>query len=180
MLYRRSTQLAVQAMLLLALEPPGGCRRVRELAAELGVPATYLAKIVQNLAHVGLIRAVRGPGGGVQLVRPPREIPVWNVLAAVEPVGEFERCFLKLDRCNDLHPCPLHECWAPIRSQILAMLQSKNLWEVASEAQRRGVLGPEAGSEVNPAPRQASRLAPSKLEKRRKWKNEPSFTWPAL
>lgn len=167
MLHRRSTQLAVQATLLLALESPGGCRRVRELAAELGVPATYLAKIVQNLARVGLIRALRGPGGGVRLLRRPHEILVWDVLAAVEPVGEFEQCFLKFDRCSDVRPCPLHEVWAPIRSQILAMLQSKNLWDLASEAQRRGALGPEAGSEVNPVPRQASRLGPSKVEKRR-------------
>ena len=47
MLYRRSAQLAVQAALLLALEPEGNSRRVRELAEDLGVPPTYLTKVLQ-------------------------------------------------------------------------------------------------------------------------------------
>lgn len=149
MLYRRSTQIAVQATLVLALEPPGGCRRVREIAAELGVPATYLAKIVQSLRRVGWLRTLRGPRGGVQLIRSPRDIALWDVLAAVEPIGEFERCPLHGDRCSDVHACPLHEAWAPIRSQILALLQSKNLWELATEAQRRGVLGRQTALGAN-------------------------------
>ena len=100
---------------------------MREIAAELGVPATYLAKVLQSLTRAGLLRAMRGPGGGVQLARSPREIYLWDVLSAVEPVGEFERCFLGLGRCNDVNPCPLHEVWAPIRNQILTMLQTKSL-----------------------------------------------------
>jgi Rrf2 family protein len=124
----------------LALEAEGSSRRVREIAAELGVPATYLAKVLQSLTRAGLLRAMRGPGGGVQLARSPREIYLWDVLSAIEPVGEFERCFLGLGRCNDLNPCPLHEAWAPIRSQILTMLQTKSLWEFATEAQGKGLL----------------------------------------
>ena len=140
MLYRRSSQLALQAALYLALEPEGTSRRVREIATELGVPATYLAKVLQGLTRVGLLRAMRGPGGGVQLARSAREIYLWDVLSAVEPVGEFERCFLGLGRCNDLNPCPLHEAWAPIRNQILTMLQTKSLLEFATEAQEKGLL----------------------------------------
>jgi Rrf2 family protein len=90
-LYRRSAQLAVEVVLFLALEPEGTSRRVRDLATELGVPATYLAKIVQALTRLGLLRALRGPRGGVQLARPAREIRLRDVLSAVEPVGEFER-----------------------------------------------------------------------------------------
>jgi Rrf2 family protein len=140
MLYRRSVQLAVEVVLLLALEREGTSRRVRDLAAELGVPATYLAKIVQALTRVGLLHALRGPRGGVQLARSAHEIRLWDVLSAVEPVGEFERCFLRLRQCDDQHPCPIHDDWAPIRTHILAMLQKKSMWEMASEAQRSGTL----------------------------------------
>lgn len=144
MLQRRAAQLALEASLLLALEPGGTCRRVREVAAQLGVPATYLAKILQSLTRVGLLRTVRGPGGGVQLARAAREICLWDVVSAVEPIEEFNRCLLRLSRCSDLHPCPLHEAWVPIRNQILTLLQTKTLWEIATEAQRRGALGWES------------------------------------
>src|SRR3990172_8485894 len=106
MLTRRSSQLALQASLLLALEPAESSRRGGGVAAGLGVPATYLAKVLQGLPRAGLLRAVRGPGGGVRLARPARDIRLWDVLAAVEPVGGVERCFLGLGEGDDAHPCP--------------------------------------------------------------------------
>ncbi len=157
MIYRRSGQLALQASLLLALEPVGTPRRVSEIAAELGVPRTYLAKVLQGLTRVGLLRAVRGPGGGVCLARSPREIHLGDVLSAIEPAREFEQCFLGLGQCNDAQPCPLHEAWGPIRSDILAMLQTKSLWEFATEAQEKHVL------DRRPADGQALRPRPSKF-----------------
>jgi len=138
MLYRRSGQLALQTTLLLALEPEGHTRRIRELADELGVAPSYLTKIVQNLTRVGLLRTLRGPGGGVQLARPARTIHPWEVLAAVEPTGEYTRCLLGSRPCNDDAPCPLHAVWSPARERICEILQTKNLREFAVEAQRTG------------------------------------------
>lgn len=147
MLYRRSAQLTVEVVLFLALEPEGTSRRVRDLATELGVPATYLAKIVQALTRLGVLRALRGPRGGVRLARPAREICLRDVLSAIEPVGEFERCFLWLRQCDDQHPCPIHDDWALIRTSILEMLEKKSMWEFANEAERSGILGWQQGKE---------------------------------
>lgn len=123
MRYRRPTQLALQATLLLAAEPEGTWRRVRDLAAALGVSVAYLTKVLQALSRVGLVRALRGVGHGVQLARPPKEIRLWEILSAIEPAEEFDRCFLGLPKCDDANPCPLHPVWAPIRSQMFDMLQ---------------------------------------------------------
>lgn len=140
MLYRRPAQLAVQAAILLALKPRGTVWRVREIAAALDVPATYLTKVLNRLTRCGLLRAVRGPGGGVQLARAPQETHLWDILSAVEPFDDLDRCFLGLDRCNALNPCPLHKFWVPIRTQILDLLQTKSLAEFAAEAQRGEML----------------------------------------
>lgn len=152
---RRSAQLAVQASLLLALEPPGASRRVRDIAATLDVPASYLVKVLQNLTRAGLLRSVRGPGGGVRLAPSAREVRLWDVLAAVGPVSEYERCILGLDDCSDTNPCPLHELWAPVRDGILQKLRSLNLWEFADAAKRKGLLPGD------PAARHSARSASS-------------------
>lgn len=138
MFYRRSSQLALQATLLLALEPGGGPRRIRELAADLGVASTYLTKVLQNLTRVGLVRAYRGPGGGVQLARSAHKISPWDVLLAVEPVAEFTRCLLGVRQCSEATPCPVHSAWVPARDRIRQILQTKSLREFATEAQRDG------------------------------------------
>lgn len=140
MLYRWPSQLALGAAVLLALEPEGASRRVRDLAAALGVQASYLAKILQGLTRVGLLRAVRGPGGGVQLAHSPEEIHPWDVLCAVESPDKFTRCFLGQRQCDEANPCPLHEAWSPARSKILEILQTKTLREFAEEAQAKGAL----------------------------------------
>lgn len=141
MFHRRATKLAVDVLLLLALEPRGACCPVRELAARLGVPATYLAKIVQDLTRRGLLLGVRGPGGGLRLARPAGETSLWEILSAVEPAAELENCFLQVGRCDAEHPCPLHEHWQLIRSQIEGMLRSTTLGEIALKAHSSGALG---------------------------------------
>lgn len=140
MLYRRSAQVALQAAILLASEADQGARRVRELAEALDVPATYLTKVLQALTRAGLLTAVRGPGGGVQLSRSPREVSLFDVLSAVEPVGEFERCCLGMGQCNNAKPCAFHHVWGPARDRMLDFLKSQSLWEFAANARRNGRL----------------------------------------
>jgi len=140
MLHRRPTQLALQATLLLATEPKHGWQRVRDLARALGVSAPYLTKVLQGLTRAGLLRAVRGYGHGVQLARPPQEICLWDVVLACEPAEEFQRCIVGLDGCDDVAPCPLHAFWAPVRAQILEMLQTKSVEELAAETKSMGLL----------------------------------------
>lgn len=141
MFFGRAAQVALEVSLLLALEPDGTPRRVRDLAEELGVAATYLAKILQELARAGLLRGVRGPGGGIRLAMPAEEIHQWDVLRAVQPVSRFEQCMLGWERCHDAEPCALHETWAPIRARIVEMLQTTSLWELACKAERKGLSG---------------------------------------
>lgn len=140
LLYRRPTQLALRASLILALEPEGTARRVRELAAVIGVPATYLAKVLQSLIRAGLLQSVRGPGGGVRLARPARALSLWDILSILEPISEYEYCFLGLGRCNDLTPCPLHEQWGPVRERLIQSLQALSLFDFARAAERKGLL----------------------------------------
>jgi len=144
--YRRPTQLALRAALLLALRPNRSACRVRELARTMDVPATYLAKVLQTLIHAGLVQSVRGPGGGVRLARAADDIHLWDILSVMEPVEEFETCILGLEHCNDLTPCPLHQQWCPIRQQLIESLQRIQLEEFAQAAVQKGLLGASSTS----------------------------------
>lgn len=136
MLLHRSGQVAMQAALVLALEVPAAPRRARELGLQLGVPPTYLVKVLHELARAGVLRSVRGPAGGFQLARPAREIYLWDVLAAVEPVAQLKTCLLGLGACDGEVTCPLHNDWAQVRNQLVALLQKKTLADIAAEARQ--------------------------------------------
>lgn len=157
MIKRRSAQVALQAVLWLASKDERTPRRVADIAAVLGVPAPYLAQIVQRLTRVGVLRAVHGPGGGVRLARPPREMYPWEVISALEPVAEYERCLLGMGDCNNEQPCPLHKFWAPTRSTILHQLQNKNLAEFVAEFPNQEVVRGSHSQDEQPRRRFFSR-----------------------
>lgn len=57
---------------------------IDELATAEGVPSNYLVQILNELRNGGLITSKRGKQGGYALARDPKEITLFDVIAAVE------------------------------------------------------------------------------------------------
>jgi len=57
--------------------------RIREIAGRHNVPAQFLVQILLQLKRSGLIASTRGAAGGYQLTRPPDEVSLQEVVAAV-------------------------------------------------------------------------------------------------
>ena len=55
-----------------------------DLAEETGLPAPTVQKLVSLLSRAGLLRAVRGAGGGLKLARPAAAISLADIVEAVE------------------------------------------------------------------------------------------------
>ena len=55
-----------------------------EIAKRQDISLPYLEQLCVKLSRSGLVEAVRGPGGGYKLARPPSEIRVSEILTAVE------------------------------------------------------------------------------------------------
>lgn len=70
----------------------GGARTsAGELAAETGLPVPTVQKLVSRLSAAGLLRSIRGAGGGLQLARPPAAITLADIIEAIEgPIGLAE------------------------------------------------------------------------------------------
>jgi FeS assembly SUF system regulator len=63
----------------------GGARTsATELAAETGIALPTVQKLVSILSKGGLLRSVRGAGGGIQLSRPAAAITMADIIEAVE------------------------------------------------------------------------------------------------
>jgi Rrf2 family protein len=63
----------------------GGARTsAGELAVETGLPVPTVQKVVSLLSRAGLLRSIRGAGGGLQLARPAAAITWADIVEAVE------------------------------------------------------------------------------------------------
>ena len=132
MLYSKSAEYAIQAMVYLAEAKSEKPVMTAKIAKEYNIPYQFLAKIVQTLVKHRLIKATRGRTGGINLYQDAENIYLYQIVDAVDgPPPEEEQCVIGLDLCSDATPCPLHHTWKPIKESIRKMLADENLEELA-------------------------------------------------
>lgn len=131
MLRSHASEMGIRAALFLALQPPGKLCPVHEIATGTGLPRPYLAKVMRQLVRAGLVRAFRGPGGGLELGRAPQAISLWAIVRATEGPAQPNWCVLGLDACSEERPCPLHPQWFHIREGIERLLRETTLATLA-------------------------------------------------
>jgi Rrf2 family protein len=62
-----------------------------EIASSQKIPEAYLDQLLSGLRRVGIVRSVRGPHGGHELARDPRQLTLGDVVTALEgPVVPHE------------------------------------------------------------------------------------------
>ncbi len=63
----------------------GGTRiNAGQLAEETGIPLPTVQKLVSRLSSAGLLRSIRGAGGGFKLARPAAAISIAEIVEAIE------------------------------------------------------------------------------------------------
>jgi Rrf2 family protein len=137
-IYSHSSELAIRATLYLALQPPGKLSPIRQIARDTGLPGPYLAKITRRLIQAGLVRAFRGPGGGLELGRAAEAITLWTVVAAVDAAAPSKSCPLGVELCSEDKPCPLHLRWWPLETERRRLLEETTIAALARTMHRAG------------------------------------------
>jgi Rrf2 family protein len=102
----------------------------RVAAEELGVSATYLAKLIQVLVKAGLVEAQRGASGGFAIKGDPGKITCLEVVTAVDgPIPE-RHCLFPAATCR-LGTCVFKRLCDEVAAKALDALTSTSLADVA-------------------------------------------------
>ncbi|NOZ07507.1 MAG: Rrf2 family transcriptional regulator [FCB group bacterium] len=143
MIYSKSSEYAIQAMIYLAEHRDKEKIMVSQIAEDYNIPVHFLAKLVQTLVKHHLVKSFRGRSGGLKLNKPARDIRVIDIVYAIDgPPSENDMCVIGLDECNDNVPCPLHNNWKIIKENIRVLLGHENLEHLAKEViRKRQLLG---------------------------------------
>jgi Rrf2 family protein len=106
MLYSRSAEYAIRALVHLACLPEGKFAMTRAIAEDENIPVHFLAKILQELTRKGILRSNKGPTGGFTLRVPPQQIHLLEVVEALDGKALAEsgnQIPWNLDSWNTLH-----------------------------------------------------------------------------
>ncbi|MDZ7292881.1 MAG: Rrf2 family transcriptional regulator [candidate division KSB1 bacterium] len=136
LIFSRQCEYALQAVLYLALQPPGKMITIKELAKRLDIPSPFLAKILQSLTYKRLLTSMKGPAGGFALAMPAKDITLFHIVEAIDGRGFFENCVLGFPECSGKNPCSVHEKWGVLRQEIYDMLRGRSIAQTAKEMKK--------------------------------------------
>ncbi|MXO70478.1 SUF system Fe-S cluster assembly regulator [Alteraurantiacibacter buctensis] len=102
------------------------------LAEETGVPLPTVQKLVSALTRAGLLRAMRGAGGGIQLARPAAAISLADIVEAIEGPIALTACVEtgKHD-CALEGSCGVRPHWGVVNRAMRSALEDVKLSQLA-------------------------------------------------
>jgi len=107
---------------------------IRDISGRQGISVKYLEQIVTNLTRAGLLRSVRGSGGGYNLTKTPSQYTVGEILRAIEgklaPVACLED---DVNRCKRVEICSTVRFWEGLYRLIDDYVDSKTLQDFLSK-----------------------------------------------
>ncbi len=122
---------AVTAMLDLALHQGEGPITLADVAKRQGISLSYLEQLFSRLRKRSLVTSVRGPGGGYSLGRDADQIPIAEVITAVDEVVDTTSCGGS-HNCHDNRRCLTHDLWQDLSSRIHDYLNGISLGDLMS------------------------------------------------
>jgi len=110
----------------------GERHNAREVAADTGLPAPAVSKILKQLAREGLLVSHRGAKGGYSLARPAGAISAAEIITALEgPIGLTE-CTVHPGHCVQEPSCHVREPWQRINGVVREALERVTLEKLAT------------------------------------------------
>jgi Rrf2 family protein len=120
-------QYGVRAMFEIARGYPDRPVTIREISERQDVSVAYLEQILNRLRKAGLIKSIKGPGGGYLLTREPAEITIAAVLNELEGPVAITSCLNPEEGCVRVDSCVTHLLWKALGEQVEAFLETITL-----------------------------------------------------
>ena len=103
---------AVRLMYDLAMHHTGDWIALKDISRRQEISVKYLEQIVRQLSIRGYLKSLRGPKGGYQLSRDPKDYTIYEILKITEGSLQPVACLDdKVNQCERYHECPTIEIW---------------------------------------------------------------------
>jgi len=148
----QTAEHALRALLYLGRQG-GGHVSVSGIANATGIPAAYLAKLLQSLAASGHLRSRMGRKGGYALARPADQVRVGELMELFSAPDTSRLCLLGDRPCDHARPCAAHVRWSAARQQAFSAMERLRLSDLLDESPSLAeglAAAPTIGSHMEP------------------------------
>jgi Rrf2 family protein len=131
----RKVDYALRALIYLARHGGESACTLGTIAADIDVSPQFLAKIVEELGHRGLVRSRRGSRGGYVLGRAAAAITFNDVIEAVEGPIALNICLDGQGDCTLLGACGMQPVWQEAQRRLVDVFAQTTLADVGAACQ---------------------------------------------
>lgn len=137
-------RFGVRALCDIAFDSGDTVTQARSISERQGIPARYLEQILRKLRKGGIVKTMRGPGGGYRLTRKPEDISVGDVIRAIDG-RDIELVPCKGDgkssgrACERYEGCMVSNVWTEGTRILIDYFNSISLADVCAEMRKREV-----------------------------------------
>ena len=119
-----------RAMVDLALHYNEGPISLKAISERQNISVRYLENIMTSLVAKGIINSTRGKKGGFTLARPPKEVLLGEIIAAVEGSISPVKCADDPKTCRRSDFCETRYVWVEMKDAMNAILDSTTLQDM--------------------------------------------------
>ncbi|OGW32623.1 MAG: hypothetical protein A2X59_02220 [Nitrospirae bacterium GWC2_42_7] len=123
-------QYGVRAMFEIARGSANGPVTIREIYERQDVSVAYLEQILNSLRKAGIIKSIKGPGGGYILDKKPSEISIGAILRELEGPVAITSCLDPKEGCIRVEGCVTHLLWKSLGEKIESFLDTMTLQDL--------------------------------------------------
>ncbi|WP_100613969.1 RrF2 family transcriptional regulator [Confluentibacter citreus] len=134
-MFSKACEYGIKASIFIAINSYEGKRvSPKEIAKEINSPQAFTAKILQALVRHKVINSVKGAYGGFEVNKNElKYIKLSQIVKAIDGDNIYNGCGLGLEKCDENHPCPVHEKFKDVRNELKHMLENTSLEELAMD-----------------------------------------------
>jgi len=104
---------------------------IQDISADYGISKNHLMKVVNLLTRAGLVKANRGPNGGLKLAWRAEEIGVGEVVRLTEDNIRLAECFGSDNQCVITPACGLKTILDESLQAFFCILDKYNIQDLA-------------------------------------------------
>ncbi|WP_215225708.1 RrF2 family transcriptional regulator [Echinicola shivajiensis] len=134
-MFSKACEYAIRAVLYIATQSEQGRRTsLKDISKEIDSPEAFTAKILQQLSKNNVLLSIKGPNGGFEIPDDTMErVKLIEIVRIIDGDQLFTGCALGLKACNEDKPCPLHNEFLGIRTNIHQLLETTTIKKLVND-----------------------------------------------
>jgi len=110
---------------------------LKDIARRQNISLHYLEHLITPLIGARIVGSTRGARGGVQLVRPPHEVKLSEVIQLLEGSTAPVECLNNPESCPRYDLCVTRDIWDEMKKAIDGVLESTTLQDLVERQKKK-------------------------------------------